>query len=197
MKRSLLLTLLSFSICASAQQTSEKFVLEWTNGVVIFKSGDTLRCDLRFNQTGSHPILQVGQDSEILTIPTKDVRQFSFFDVRRNRTRTFATFHDNHVQKDFFMEKLYGDAHFSILNWKTMEVPNELNFSRFLGKPVKTHKKYLLNESTGELLPMSRENLLQLLEPKRNAILSFVKMEHIRFRRISDFIRVIEYHNSL
>jgi hypothetical protein len=197
MKRLLLPTLILFSVTVSAQ-TSEKFSLEWTNGLVVFKTGDTLRCDLRFNQTGALPILQISRDAHVLTIPTKDVKLFSFFDDNRNRTRTFTTFADNQrSETEYFMERIYADNHFSILNRKTMEVPQELNFSRFFGKPIRTYKKYLLNESTGELLPLTRESLLHLLEPKRTEILSFVKTEHIRFRRISDFIRVFEFHNSL
>jgi hypothetical protein len=198
MKRLLLPALFLFSVSLFAQTTTERFLLDWTNGVVIFKTGDTLQCDLRFNQAGAQPILQIGKTGHTLTVPTRDVRQFSFFDSLKNRNRIFTSFQNPNIPtQEFYMEKIYADSHFSILNHKTMEKPDELNFIRFVGKPFKTYKKYLLNEWTGELLPLSRENLFQLLEPKKSEILSFVRTNGIRFKRLADFITVFEYHNSL
>lgn len=201
MKRFIPLIILALAptILSAQQLTSEKFSLVWTKGQVVFKSGDTLHCDLRFNQTGDKAILQISESGHTLTLPICDVRNFSFYDERKNRERTFSAFQKagTATDQEIYMEKIYFDNHFSILNHKTMEVPPELNFSRFVGKPVKTHKKYLLNESTGELLPLSRENLLALLEPKKTEILSYVKARNIRFKRIADFISVFEYHNSL
>jgi hypothetical protein len=198
MKRLLLPAIFIFSSVAFAQITSEKFLLEWTKGVVIFKTGDTLACDLRFNQTGALPILQIRKDDHTLTVPTKDVKQFSFYDVLKTRKRSFASFENpNSPHQQFYMEKIYGDSHFSILNHKTMEKPEELNFIRFVGRPVRTYRKYLRNETTGEMLPLSRESLFQLLEPKKTEIQSYVRTNGIRFRRIADFISVFQYHNSL
>lgn len=199
MKQILFFAFFALTMSLSAQSiTSEKFSLEWTIGKVVFKTGDTLQCKLRFNQTGDKSVLQVTEAGHTLVLPTRDVRQFSFFDAKRSRDRIFTTFqHPGFSGQEFYMEKIYVDSRFSILNHKTMEVPAELNFSRFVGKPVKIHKKYLLNESTGQLLPLSRESLFQLLEPKKTEILSYVKSNHIRFKRISDFIHVFEYHNSL
>jgi hypothetical protein len=198
MKRLLLPVLFGISTSVSAQTTREKFLLEWTKGIVIFKTTDTLKCEIRFNQTGAHPILQVREEGYTLTVPTKDVLQFSFFDSLRNRSRSFSTFQNPNIPgQEFYMEKIYGDSNFSILNHKTMEKQDELKLIPFAAKPVRTYKKYLRNESTGELLPLSRESLLHLLEPKKSEILSFVRSNGIRFRRIADFITVFEYHNSL
>jgi hypothetical protein len=198
MKRILLPALFLFSTCALAQTFNEKFLLDWTEGLVIFKTGDTLLCDLRFNQAGAHPILQITKDGHTLTVPTKDVKQFSFFDTFKNRDRVFITIQDpNRYVQEFYMEKIYRDGHFSILNHKTIEKADELTIIKFVGKPIKTYRKYLLDETTGQLLPLSRESLLQLLEPKKPEILSYVRTKGIRFRRVADFISVFQYHNSL
>jgi hypothetical protein len=199
MKRFLLPIAVIFTSSVVAQSiTAEKFSLNWIPGEIVFKTGDTLHCRLRFNQAGDKPILQLTEANQTVTVPVKDVTQFSFFDTAKNRNRIFTAFKNPQVAgREFYMEKIYADRNFSILNHKTMEVPPELNFSRFVGKPIKTYKKYLLNESTGELLPLSRENLLELLEPKKVEILSYVKARNIRFKRIADFINVFEYHNSL
>jgi hypothetical protein len=199
MKRILIVLMITSSTALFAQNiAAEKFSLDWNRGQIIFKTGDTLTCNLRFNQTADKSILQINEEGHTLTVPTKDVRQFSFFDARKNRKRIFTAFlHPHFADKEFYMEKIYVDNRFCILNHKTMEVPAELNFSRFVGKPIKIHKKYLMDEATGKLLPLSRESLLALLEPKRTEILSYVKAHHIRFRRIADFISVFQYHNSL
>lgn len=198
MKRLLLPLLLFFTASLSAQTLNEKFLLHWTSGTVIFKTGDTLVCDLRFNQTGTQPILQINNEGQTITVPTRDVKAFSFYDEAKRRTRSFSTFSNPNIpSQEFYMEKIYRDGHFSILNHKTMEKPDEFKLMPFAAKPVKTYKKYLMDEITGELLPLSRESLFQLLEPKRSEIMSYVKTRGIRFRRIADFISVFEYHNSL
>ena len=198
MKRLLLPILLFYFSSVFAQHTNEKFLLDWTDGVVVFNTGDTLQCDMRFNQAGAHPILQIRKQGHTLTIPSNDVKQFSFFDSAKNRTRTFTSFPSPEaVNQACYMERIYGDSHFSILNRKTIEIASELDLVRFAVKPVKTYKRYLFNESTGELLPLSKENLFQLLSTKKSEIQSYVRSNGIRFRRISDFIKVFEYHNSL
>ena len=197
MKR-LLLPLLVFFSASVLAQSHERFLLEWTHGVVIFKTGDTLTCDLRFNQTGTQPILQIVTEGHMLTVQTRDVGQFSFYDSLKNRHRVFASFHNpNLPSQEFYMEKIYRDSQFAILNHKTMEKPDEFKLMPFASRPVRTYRKYLLNESTGEMLPLSRENLFQLLEPKKSEIESYVKTKGLRFRRVADFISVFEYHNSL
>jgi hypothetical protein len=198
MKRLLLPIFFALTCSLFAQTTEQKFSLEWSTGKIIFKSGDTLLCNLRFNQTGTQHLLQLNHDNEIITVPIKHVQSFSYFDSRKNRNRVYSAFQHAHLKdQEYYMERIYTADRISILNHKTMEVPEELNFSRFIAKPVKTYKKYLFQESTGELLPLSRESLFTVLQARREEILSYVKEKGIRFRRISDFIEVLEYHNSL
>jgi hypothetical protein len=198
-KRFLLPILCAIASAAFAQSTpSENFSLAWAPGQIHFKSGDTLNCNLRFNQNAGHHILQVEEDGQVVTLPIKDVRSFSYVDATRNRHRLFSSFQnpDSNIQ-EYYMEHIYASREFTILNRKTMEVPAELNFSRFIGKPVKTHKKYICHAPSGKILPLTRESLFALLEPNRDKVLAFVKDHGIRFRRIADFIQVFEYYNSL
>lgn len=193
--------LLAFLCCIASvawSQTSESFSLAWSRGQIQFKTGDTLNCQLRFNQSAGHHVLQVSEDGQVVTVPIQDVRSFTYFDNKKQRDRHFSAFRSgDFAHHEFYMEHIYATREFSILNHKTMEVPGELNFSRFIGKPVKTHKKYICHEPTGKVLPLSRESLLVLLEGNRDKVLSYVKVRNIRFRRIADFIEVFEYYNSL
>jgi hypothetical protein len=186
------------SITHAQTGNSSNFSLSWSHGQVFFKSGDTLSCNLRFNQNAGHHVLQVSEEGVVVTLPIKDVQSFSYFDSVKSRTRNFTAFkNQHHVAQEYYMERIYADPMFSILNHKTIEVPDELHFIRFIGKPVKTYKKYIQYQPTGKLVPLSRESLLLLLQPKREQILSFVKDHGLRFRRVSDFIRVLEYHSTL
>jgi hypothetical protein len=198
MKRLLIPVFFALASSLFAQTSGQNFSLEWSRGRIIFKSGDTLVCDLRFNQTGVQHLLQLNDVSGIFTVPIKDVKSFSYFDSRKNRNRIYTSFHHEQLkEQEYYMERIYVADHISILNHKTMEVSDELNFSRFIAKPVKTHKKYILQEDTGEILPLSRENLFTVFQARKGEILSYVKAKGIRFRSVSDFIEVIEYHNSL
>ncbi|HEY0770966.1 MAG TPA: hypothetical protein VGD31_11600, partial [Sphingobacteriaceae bacterium] len=90
MKRLIFPFLFALTSSLSAQHaTHEKFSLAWTKGEVVFKTGDTINCDIRFNQTGDKPILQISHSGHTLTIPVSDVSEFSFFDSKKNRSRHF------------------------------------------------------------------------------------------------------------
>jgi hypothetical protein len=197
-KRLLLIILCAFASAAYAQTTPVNFSLTWAPGQVHFKSGDTLNCKLRFNQNAGHHVLQVNEEGEVVTLRISDVRSFSYIDPNRNRERFFSSFtNTDFANQEYYMEQIYASREFSILNRKTMEVPPELNFSRFIGKPVRTHKKYIFHGPSGKVVPLTRESLLQLVEPNRDKVLAFVKDHGLRFRRIADFIQVFEYYNSL
>ncbi len=176
-----------------------KFSLEWNKGSVHFKSGDSLTCEVRFNQNGMEPILQIRDHGQTLTLPIGDVNSFSFFDQKRQRVRRFSVY-NNPTESDrtFYMENIFFGRHFAILNQKTMEVPHELmNFSRFFGKPVKTFKKFILNRDTGEMLPLSKENAMVALNARKAEIAAFIDSNDLRFKKVSDFISVFSFHDTL
>lgn len=205
MKRLLFVIILCISFLSTfAQfktQTKGEYSLVWHEGEIIFHTGDTLQCMLRYNQWLSVGTLQVLENNDVITVPSKDVRAFSFFDRERSRWRRFSSMKVNEedaINGKVFLEHLYHNKQFSILNLRTVDVPYDyMNYTRLISKSVRISKKYLFDSRTGELLPLSKQNTLKLLEPRKEEIISFIQQQHLRFKRVADYINVLEYHNSL
>jgi hypothetical protein len=178
----------------------ESYSLAWNNGRVIFNTGDTIACKVRFNETIAKGVLQIMENESIVTVTADDVGSFSFYDAQGDKLRKFSTMSllKDDSQQKVFLERLYDDQQFSILKHKTLDVPYEyMNYTRLISKPVLMSKRYILNVSTGELLPLSKENALRLLAHRKTEITSFIQEHHIRFKRVADYINVFQYHNSL
>ena len=189
-----------FSLLAQSQ-TNEKFVIRWNDGSVVFKTGDTLMCKLRYNHAASCGILQVLENEIPVTVSPLDVASFSFYDERKQRLRRFSSLAIGQLEEKgqfFFVENIYSDHRFSIVNHRTMDVPNGyMNYTRLISKPVPMSKKFILDATTGQLLPLSKENAIRLLENRRNEVMSYIQNNHLKFKKTADYIHLFEYHSSL
>lgn len=203
MKRLILVVNACFLFLVAGAQLNPKvdYSLTWYKGSVIFHTGDSLSCTLRYNQTLSIGAVQILQDDNVITLSSKDVKSFSFYDEEKGRLRKFSSLivsDEVPENQKVFLEHLYNDSQFSILNQRTVDVPYDyMNYSRFISKPVRMSKKYILDTRTGAVLPLSKENTLKLLEPRKEEIISFIHERHLKFKRVADYIDVFEYHSSL
>lgn len=203
MKRLLLTITFLFVVFGMSGQTASNsvasFSAEWHRGKVIFATGDTLSCDVRFNNALPVGILQIRSSGTILTIEPEDVKSFTWYDEDKERTRKFFSLlvtTEELSSHRAFMESLYDDREVSIVNHKTLGLPYEyMNYTRFISKPSRVNRKYLLDFSTGQLLPMSRENALKLVGD-RNEVISFIQSRRIRFKSLEDYIDVFEFKSS-
>jgi hypothetical protein len=179
--------------------TTVHFYPDWTPGVVVLESNDTIACTLRYNQMVPEGLLQVLDGETTLTLSVRDVKCFFFFDARKNRYRKFFTLSvpiDAHIKREMFLEYIYGNEKLSILNHKTMGLTHAyMEFTPFK-QPVPISKLYLLDSKTGRVMPVSEENALSLLT-RKEAIADFIQANGIRFRKLSDYIKVFEYERSL
>lgn len=179
--------------------TPLRFYPDWTPGIVVLETNDTVACTLRYSQMVPEGLLQVADGDNILTLSVKDVRSFFFFDARKNRYRKFFTLtvpFDGQRKREMFLEYVYGNDRVSILNHKTMGLAHGyMEFTPFK-QPVPVNKQYLLDCRTGKLMPISQENALSLLK-KRNKVSHFIEENGIRFRRLSDYVKIFEYDRSL
>lgn len=204
MKRLLVVvSFIFFSTLLSQAQFKPRldYSLAWHKGTVIFQTGDTLDCTLRYNHTLYIGTLQIVEAGNVITVPSSDVKKFSFYDDAKGRWRTFTSMTlegEEPLNQKFFLEQLYYDEQFAILNHRTLDVPYDyMNYTRFISKPVRMTKRYLLDFKSGKILPLSKENTLKLLESQREEIIAFINQRHIRFKRLHDYIDVFEYHASL
>lgn len=175
------------------------FSPEWTSGVVVLETNDTVSCTLRFNQIVPEGLLQVLDGDHILTLSVKDVKAFLFFDPVKNRYRRFLTLTipmHGYVNREMFLEYVYGNERVSILNHKTMGLAHAYMEFSPLKQASPINKQYLLDSSTGVLLPMSKENALSILDNKEE-MTRFIENNLIRFRKVSDYVKIFEYHRSL
>ena len=183
-----------------ATNSVASFSAEWHEGMVTFDSGDTLSCDLRYNNALPVGVLQINASGTILTIAPEDVTSFSWYDEKRRRMRRYysltVTTEELSTHRTF-MECLYYDSEISILNHKTLGLPYEyMTYTRFVSKPSRVNRRYIFQPSTGELLPMSRENALKVVEDK-SEVMSFIESHRIRFRSLEDYIDVFRYYANL
>lgn len=176
-----------------------RYFPDWTPGLVVLETNDTVACTLRFNQIVPEGLLQVLDGENVLTLSVKDVKCFFFFDAKKNRYRKFFTLSvplDGYKNRETFMEYVYGNDRVSILSHKTMGLAHAyMEFSPFR-QPVPLNKQYLLDCQTGQLLPISEENAISLLE-KKHEVTGFIETHGIRFRKLSDYVKIFEYDRSL
>lgn len=197
----------SFVLSLSAMELPEQknsrvplhFYPDWTPGMVVLESNDTVACMLRYNQLVPEGLLQVRDGETVLTLSVRDVKCFFFFDARKDRYRKFYTLTvpvNKSISREMFLEYIYGNDKVSILNHKTMGLAHTYMEYTPFKQPIPISKQYLLNCHTGELLPISEENALSLMG-KSDLVNNFIELNHIRFRKLSDYVKVFEYDRSL
>ena len=176
-----------------------QFFPDWTAGLVVLETNDTVACTLRYNQMVPEGLLQVLDGDNVLTLSVKDVKCFFFFDPNKNRYRKFFTLSvpfEGRVSREMFLEYVYGNGRISILNHKTMGLAHGYMEYTPFKQAIPLNKMYLLDARTERLLPISEENALLLLERKPE-VTTFVENNGIRFRKLSDYVKVFEYARSL
>ena len=176
-----------------------RFYPDWTPGVVVLETNDTVACTLRYTQMVPEGLLQVADGENILTLSVRDVKSFFFFDSHRKRYRKFFTLSvplDGQKSREMFLEYVYGNDRVSILNHKTMGLAHAyMEFTPFK-QPVPVNKQYLLDCRTGKLMPISEENALSLLD-KKGQVANYIQDNDIRFHKLSDYVKIFEYDRSL
>jgi hypothetical protein len=175
------------------------FSTEWTPGLVILETNDTVACSLRFNQMVPEGLLQVLDGKNVLTLSVKDVKSFLFFDKKKSRYRKFFTLSiplNGSVSREMFLEYVYGNDKISILNHRTMGFANAYMEFSPLKQVTPLNRQYLLDAASGQILPLSKENALSLLDQKQK-VTHFIHSNGIHFKRVSDYVRIFEYHRSL
>jgi hypothetical protein len=182
-------------------QITGKDLPAWSRGTIVLQNGDTIQCDLRYSRMTPEGLLQVRDNENIITVTAKDAKAFSYFDEKKNAVRKFYAFtmlpDPTAPTREFFLECVYGNDHFSILNHRTIGYPYEyMEYSPFK-RTAPVNKKYILDSRSGKLIPLSKENTLEVLQERKPEILSYIETNGLKFKSVTDYINVFEYHNSL
>ena len=201
MKRLLLLALLGFLFLTITYPTYCKNRPEWHTGNVVFLSGDSLACQLKFTRKVSEGLLQILNGSSVRILTVKEVKSFSYYDEKQKRTRRFinvSLMPELSTRKhEIFIEDLYGNGVFSILNHRTIGyAENSIAINPFRKKTVVNHL-YILDNSTGEVLPLSKENILAVMQTEKEQVTNYLEKSRTKLKSVSDYIALLEYHKSL
>ncbi len=203
MKQVLLFSvLLSIAACSFGQTPSTiGFVAEWSSGEVVFATGDTIRCDMRYNHALPAGLLQLRENDLLITVPPEDVSSFSFYDQRRARVRRFICLdlkNENEQPVRSFLEMLYSDGKISILRHRTIGLPRDhMSYTWFFSKPARVNRHYLFDHSRKHLVPMSRDNAFQMLGGIDREMNRFIDARNLRFKSVGDYVTLFKYHESL
>lgn len=203
MKRLLLIAIAGiFLYPVEGQSQARPFNTAWSEGLVVFNTGDSVDCLVRYNHALPIGILQIMKGENLFTVAPSDVETFTFKDVDKNRLRKFYSIElqaEEGQPTHAFMECLYNDGSVSILSHKTFGMPRDfMNYTWFISKPARVNKRYILDSESGQLLPMSRENALKVIDQAKSPQISaYIENHRIRFRSVSEYIDVFEYHRSL
>lgn len=190
------LLLLPFFISAA-----DKNPVRWFKGSVVFHSGDTLECKLKFTRKVTEGLIQVMRDDRVEILTVKNLQSFSYFDETRNQVRTYynlSLIPELSTRKhEIFIELLYGTKTFSLLNHKTLGYSDKTIQINPFRKKVVINKMYLFDKINGVVVPLSRENILLLMEEKKTAVLSFIETNSLKLKRVDDYISLLDYHQNL
>jgi hypothetical protein len=196
MKR--LLLLLSFSLIFTFSFAKEK---PWRKGKVMLSNGDTLSCTLRFTRKVKEGLLQIQDgDNKLRILTVKQVRFFEFFDEKRNQLRFFKALSAqpelSGKKHQVFMEIIYRGAFYSIANHRMIGYSEKSFHINPFGKKTVVDNPYLLDHQTNEALPLSHENLLKVLRTNQREVNDFIQTNGPP-RSVNDYMKVLEYHQTL
>ncbi len=198
---SLVVCLATVSLHAQFQTytPNEKFSHHWFEGLVVFSSGDTLRCNLRYNYTASASILQIADEANVLTLTPEELISFEYYDEGRSRVRKFmSVLMDTMNHKSVFVESLFSNEKIMLLSHKTVGIKYKyMQYTRFVSKPSKIINKYIFNIETGQLLPLSKRNALQIMADRQKELEDFITDKHLKFNKTVDYVQLLQYHSSL
>lgn len=170
-------------------------------GIVVLHSGDTLACEMKFTRKVSEGLLQIWKTDHIEVLTVKDVRSFSFEDDKKQQLRTFYNLPlipDLATRRhEVFVERVYGNENMVIVNHRTMGFSEKSwQFNPFRKKNI-VDKFYLLDTRAGLVLPLSKENILAMMKEKKEIIDSYLHSNSLKLKNISDYIALIDYHQSI
>jgi hypothetical protein len=171
------------------------------SGTIVLNSGDTLACELKFTRKVSEGLLQVKKGDKLEVLTVKDVISFNFQDDEKKATRTFYNLSLIPVlstrRHEVFVELLYGNNNLAIVNHRTMGFSDKtLQFNPFRKKTV-INNLYLFDKKKGLILPLSRENVLEMMEEKKPNIETYLHNSALRLKSINDYITLLDYHATL
>jgi hypothetical protein len=187
---------LSQSATSFAQYPSEL----WHEGKVVLESGDTLRGMIKYDfQQDLVQYALKDQKAEVFT--ARKILFFEIYEVAIHQYRRFfalpyAT--QTGYKAPIFFE-LLEEGKMTLLAREFLEYKSyrSMYFGMYT-KLVLSYRYYFLNDK-GEITEFNgtRNDLLQLMGNKADAVETFMRKNHLKTDERSDLVQIIDYYNSL
>lgn len=188
---------------------------KWASGEVTLYKGEKIQLELKLNLINFPEHIELRSKSLNYFVPLSELREFSLYDSMSSSQRSFAVAklkNGRFVAAEYHFRKSSG----AIVTFRfvrtivhhapvaTAQVP--LGGAIF-GVGVGSREVYrnskideellILNSVTREALPLSAGNLLKVFHLQKKEIKKYLKKEKIRFTVYKDYLRVIEYIDTL
>jgi len=174
--------------------------VNWTKGRLLFDSGDSINCDIRFDQLNQN--MDVRYQGVELEIPFPDIASFNFYDSAKHRTRFFEKVVVE-SGKVVLVEYIFKANKASLLEERFirkfhMAYPDPVTFEkRKFRITMPVEKKFLYNAATKKVLLMSRSNLLIITNDKAREMKNFLHEQRLRMETDEDFILALTHYDRL
>jgi hypothetical protein len=172
----------------------------WHEGKVVLESGDTLRGMIKYDfQQDLVQYALKDQTAEVFT--ARKVLFFEIYEVAIHQYRRFfalpyAT--QTGYKAPIFFE-LLEEGKMTLLAREFLEYKSyrSMYFGMYT-KLVLSYRYYFLNEK-GEITEFNgtRNDLVQLMGKKADAVETYMRKNHLRTDERSDLVQIIDYYNSL
>jgi hypothetical protein len=203
MKRLFVFTFICVSFSAFTQSLPNPFKKKapWHNGTVVLHTGDTITGPVKFTRKVSEGLLQMKKGRQVKVLTVKDVLSFSYYDKKKKKTRKYLTLsllpELATREHEIFIEYIYGNNKLSLLNYKALGFSDQaLQINPFRTKTV-VNKRYLLDNKTGKILPLTKENVLELMDEEKKEVMTYIHSSGMRLKTVEDYISLLDYHQSL
>ena len=196
MKRLLLVVALVMLVTALQAKDKRAFV----TGTVVLHSGDSIQCKLRFTRKVSEGLIQILVDSTMQMLTVKHVSSFFFYDDSRQAERVFYNVslmpELSSRKHEVFVERMHANNDIAIVKHRAIGYSKKWQLNPFRKKAV-VDEFYLLDLETRKVLPLNKENIIAMMKEDKKTIEGFLETSSLKFRRVTDYITVLDFQQSL
>jgi len=191
-----ILILLLINFVAQAQPTIDT-KQSLRHGDIVFNDGTVLTCDYAYNPIVNEGLLFVKQNDLTIAYGVTKVKSFSFFDEEMNGIRYFYNLPIYNSSGGaplgrYFFESIYDNKIISVLGRMTVKTK-----SNIMSK-AKYDKKYLLDHRNGQLYPLSKKKMIELIGDKEE-VMNYMYMKHYKLHEkdIDQYFTLIDLYSRL
>lgn len=170
---------------------------EWFEGLVTYRDGKTIACNLSYNPESKVSPLKIKEKNKIKTAGVDNVKSFTYYDKNTSTEHKYFSFSAND-HKQMFVELLYKDAFYSILGGR--DILNKINVgdkNKSASQLENHYQRFLIDIEKGLMYDLTPVNLKNIMQDKEKEIKQFIGARKLQFKSIQDYTLVIKEYERL